>query len=212
MMKNKSQLTLTMLFIAFGGGMASAIAESIHDEQLLPAAGVADFAPADYQSAEESLSPLLKTTLAIHAEYGQLMMSDNSTRREISVRGTETPIQEPIYKGTSGIEFAAAGNRLENTAYFNPKNRHTAQISYSSDWLTYRRYSHSFASRLILALGRYAEHGFASGNIGSVGYEARADLNGAMALSFGVGIVRRIYSGVVSSGPEARIGFNWKFL
>ncbi|MDB5991929.1 MAG: hypothetical protein JWQ10_3332 [Herbaspirillum sp.] len=367
-MKNKSQLMLTTLFIAFGGE-ASAIAESIRDERVLPATA-ADFSLGDYQSAEERLSPLLKTMLddsdlknmlragegrdynelsvlgsgsrsrenlgnghgaivetkllskpivyrtspfvheyfergitndisfdyrrlglgaehtiagvgtvqaeiqqeffhhpktsfaastqlsmnddwalranadsnalavplvarysgisgwstgigaswrasellAIHADYSQLMMSDNNTRREIAVRGTATLIQGPIYKGTSGIEFAAASNSLENTAYFNPKNKHTAQMSYTSDWLTYRRYSRSFANRLILAFGRHAEHGFASGNIGSVGYEARADLNGAMAVGFGVGFVRRIYSGAVSSGPEAHVGFNWKFL
>jgi biofilm PGA synthesis protein PgaA len=150
--------------------------------------------------------------LAIHADYSQLMMSDNNIRREISVRGAATLIQGPVYKGTSGIEFAAASNSLENTAYFNPKNKHTAQFSYISDWLTYRRYSRSLSNRLVLTFGRYTEHGFASGKIGSVGYEARADLSAAMALGFGVGFVRRIYSGVASSGPEAHVGFNWKFL
>jgi biofilm PGA synthesis protein PgaA len=150
--------------------------------------------------------------LALSVDYSQMNMSDDNIRREISVQGAGVIIQGPVYKGTIGLEFSAGSNSLENTVYFNPKNAHAAQISYISDWTTYQRYSRSFSNRLILAVGRYTEHGFATGNIGSIGYEGKMDLNDTMSIGFGIGYVRRIYSGVTSSGPEAHLGFNWKFL
>ncbi|HEY4318758.1 MAG TPA: poly-beta-1,6 N-acetyl-D-glucosamine export porin PgaA [Herbaspirillum sp.] len=150
-------------------------------------------------------------SLALHADYSHLIMSDDNIRREASVRGAATIIQGPVYKGTLGLEFSIGSNSLDDASYFNPKNAHTAQVSFTSDWMTYQRYTRSFSNRLILSLGRYTEHGFATRSIGGVSYEARADLSDAMSVSLGIGYVRRVYSGDLSSGPEAHIGFNWKF-
>ncbi|RXZ36872.1 poly-beta-1,6 N-acetyl-D-glucosamine export porin PgaA [Oxalobacteraceae bacterium CAVE-383] len=150
--------------------------------------------------------------LALHADYSHLVMSDDNIRREISMRGVATVIQGPVYKGALGLELGAGSNSREDAPYFNPRNAHVAQLSFTSDWLGYQRYSRSFSHQLVLSLGRYTEHGFSTRTIGGASYEARADLSQVLSVSAGVGYVRRVYSGEESSGPEAHIGLNWKFL
>jgi biofilm PGA synthesis protein PgaA len=150
--------------------------------------------------------------LALQVDYSYLNMSDGNKRNELTVQGAATLIQGPVYKGVLGLEFSIGSNSLENVAYFNPKNSHTEQVSFTSDWLIYQRYSRNFMNRLVLSIGRYTEHSFPSSNIGGVSYEARMDLSQTMSVSAAIGYVRRVYSGEKSSGPEAHIGFNWKFL
>ena len=150
--------------------------------------------------------------LALHADYSHLIMSDDNIRREASVRGAATIILGPVYKGVLGLEFSIGSNSRIDAPYYNPKNAHTGQISFINDWITYQRYSRSFTNRLILSLGRYTEHGFGTRSVGGVSYEARADLNDVLSVTVGIGYVKRAYGGDASSGPEAHIGFNWKFL
>jgi biofilm PGA synthesis protein PgaA len=150
--------------------------------------------------------------LALQVDYSYLNMSDGNKRNEVTVQGAATLIQGPVYKGVLGLEFSAGTNSLDNVAYFNPRNAHTEQVSFTSDWLAYQRYSRTFSNRLVLSIGRYTEKNFPASNIGGVSYEARVDLSQTVSFSASIGYVRRVYSGEKSSGPEANIGFNWKFL
>ncbi len=150
--------------------------------------------------------------LAVHAGYTQVHLSDQNIRRAASLRGTANLIQGPFYKGTLGLDFSTSTNSLANAAYFNPKSDRTAQLSYTSEWVNYQRYTRSFGQQLVLGIGRYAENGYATGTIGNVSYEQRVNLSDVMSLRYGAGYVRRLYSGAVSSGPEASLSFNWKFL
>lgn len=153
----------------------------------------------------------LNERLALHGDYSHLIMSDDNIRREASVRGAATIILGPVYKGVLGLEFGIGSNSRVNAPYYNPRNAHTGQISFISDWLSYQRYSRSFTNRLILSLGRYAEQGFGARSIGGVSYEARTDLSDVVSVTAGIGYIKRVYEGAASSGPEAHIGFNWKF-
>ena len=77
--------------------------------------------------------------------------------------------------------------------------------------MNYQRYNRSFGQQLTVSVGRTAEAGFATGTIGGVYYTQRVSVSDTVALSYGIGAVRRLYSGIFSSGPEANLTVNWKF-
>jgi biofilm PGA synthesis protein PgaA len=149
---------------------------------------------------------------SVAADFSQLNMSDQNTRRAALLRGTANLVQGLSYKGGFELEYYRATNSINNAPYYNPPTSQTLMLSYVSDWTNYQRYSRSFGQHLVLSLGRQSESGFSSATIGGISYEQRVNLSDALSLSYGAGYVRRIYSGNVSSGPEIHLNLNWKFL
>lgn len=147
----------------------------------------------------------------VRAEYSVLHMSDENIRRSAALIGEVQLVQGPFYKGTLELELSASRNTLANTNYFNPESDYTTLLSYTSEWLTYQRYTRSFRQQLVLAAGRYRETGFDAGTIGSITYEHDWQLNDVMSLRYGIGYARRLFNGEVSSGAEANLSFNWRF-
>jgi len=148
----------------------------------------------------------------VSADLSQLNMSDNNTRRSVLLRGGITLLQTPAYRGRLELELYHASNSLSNTAYYNPASSDSQIISYLSDWNFFQRYERSFGQRLNLSIGRQSERGYSSATIGGISYEQRLSISAAVALNYGFGYVRRIYSGNLSSGPEIHLNLNWKFL
>ncbi|KAF3996132.1 hypothetical protein [Glaciimonas immobilis] len=148
---------------------------------------------------------------AVHADFSQLNMSDHNIRRDGLIGGTAKLVEGPRYKGTLGLDVSLSTNSLANASYYNPKKVRAAQISFANEWINYQRYDRSFGQQLIFSLGRSAEEGFRTGTIGGIGYEQRVSLSDVVALSYSFGYVRKIYSGVLSKGPEANLSLNWKF-
>ena len=144
-------------------------------------------------------------------DYAEMHMSDQNLRRSFAAYGSYTVLQRPAYKGILGLEWAASNNSLRNTAYFNPINDNTAQVSYTSEWLSQQSPTRTLKQQLVLAVGRYAQEGFDAGTIGSVSYQHDWKLSDVAQLRYGVAFVRRIYDGLVSEGPEANLSFNWRF-
>ena len=161
--------------------------------------------------AELGLAYRANERIAASVNAGELQMSDNNLRQTMSLTAMTKVVQGPVYNATLGVELSVSRNSLENTAYFNPKSDHTEQISYTSEWLNYQRYDRSFKQTLVLSIGRYTEEGFATGAISSVSYQHDVQASDVVNLSYGVGYVSRLYSGVESFGPEANLSFTWKF-
>jgi biofilm PGA synthesis protein PgaA len=148
----------------------------------------------------------------VAADLSQLNMSDDNTRRSALLRGGATLLQTPAYRGRLELELYHASNSLSNTAYYNPSSSDSQIISYLSDWNLFQRYERSFGQRLSVSIGRQSEHGYSAATIGGISYEHRLSISDAVALNYGFGYVRRIYSGNLSSGPEIHLNLNWKFL
>ena len=145
------------------------------------------------------------------ADYAELHMSDQNLRRSVALAGNYTVLQRPLSKGIVGLEWAASANSLGNAAYFNPQSDSTAQVSYTTEWLTYMAQSRTLRQQLVLAVGRYAQEGYAAGAIGSIRYEHDWRLSDVAQLRYGLGYVHRVYDGLVTDGPEANLSFNWRF-
>jgi biofilm PGA synthesis protein PgaA len=138
-------------------------------------------------------------------------MSDQNLRRSVALSANYTLMQRPLSKGIVGLEWAASSNSLRNTAYFNPQSDNTAQVSYTAEWLSYLAQSRTLRQQLVLAVGRYAQEGYAAGTIGSINYEHDWKLSDVAQLRYGLGYVHRVYDGLVTDGPEANLSFNWRF-
>ena len=149
--------------------------------------------------------------LSFGATVTRLHMSDGNLRHAIGVQARANLIEGPYYKGTLEAAFSATRNSLADAAYFNPSSAHTTELAWVSEWMNYQRYNRSFGQQLTVSVGRTAEAGFATGTIGAVYYTQRVSFSDTLALSYGVGAVRRLYSGSFSSGPEANLSVNWKF-
>lgn len=144
-------------------------------------------------------------------DYTEMHMSDQNLRRSVALYGNYTVLQRPSYKGMVGLEWAASNNSLRNTAYFNPVNDNTAQVSYTNEWLSQQSPQRILKQQLVLAVGRYAQDGFDAGTIGSISYQHDWKLSDVAQLRYGVAFVRRVYDGLVSEGPEGNLSFNWRF-
>ena len=145
------------------------------------------------------------------ADYAELHMSDQNLRRSMALSANYTLMQRPLSKGIVGLEWAASTNSLRNTAYFNPQSDNTAQVSYTAEWQSYQAQSRTLRQQLVLAVGRYAQEGYAAGTIGSITYEHDWKLSDVAQLRYGLGYVHRVYDGLVTDGPEANLSFNWRF-
>ena len=144
-------------------------------------------------------------------DYTELQMSDQNQRRSVALSGNYTVLQRPSFKGIVGLEWSASSNSLRNTAYFNPQNDNTAQLAYTTEWLSHHAQSRVLTQQLVLAAGRYAQDGFDAGTIGSISYQHQWKLSDVAQLRYGVAYVRRLYDGLVTDGPEANVSFNWRF-
>ena len=152
----------------------------------------------------------LSERLSFSASVTRLNMTDGNLRRAIGLQTRANLIQGPYYKGTLEAAFSASRNNLEGANYFNPSSSQTTELSWINEWMNYQRYNRSFGQQLALSVGRAAEAGFATGTIGAIRYVQRLSFSDTLALNYGVGVVRRIYTGVLSTGPEADLSFNWK--
>ena len=144
-------------------------------------------------------------------DYSEMHMSDQNLRQTVALTGYYTVLLRPSIKGVLGLEWAASSNSVGNTAYFNPKSDNTAQVSYTSEWLSQQSPTRSLKQQLVLAVGQYAQESFAAGAIGSISYQHDWTLSDVTQLRYGVSFVRRLYDGLVSEGPEANLSLNWRF-
>ena len=149
--------------------------------------------------------------LGFGVSAARLQMSDGNTRRTFGMRAHANLIEGAYYKSGLDATWSLVQNSLADTSYFNPLRSQSTELSWVNEWMTYQRYTRTFSQQLALNIGRTAESGFASGTTGSIGYSQHVGVSDTLALNYGVGWVRRLYSGAFSTGPEANLTLNWKF-
>ena len=153
----------------------------------------------------------LSERLSFSANVTRLRMSDGNLRQGAGLRAHANLIEGPYYKGTLEAGLTSTSNNLTDASYFNPARSNTTEVAWINEWMNYQRYTRSFSQQLVLSVGRTAEAGYAAGTIGGVNYGQRITLGDTLSVNYGVGWVRRLYSGLFSSGPEANLSVNWKF-
>ena len=153
----------------------------------------------------------LNERLGFGVNAARLQMSDGNSRHTYGLQVHTNLIEGPYYKSSLDATWSLVRNSLADTNYFNPSRSQSTELSWVNEWMTYQRYTRTFSQQLSLGIGRTNETGFASGTTGSINYSQHLGISDTLALNYGAGWSRRLYSGAVSTGPEANLTLNWKF-
>ncbi|WP_397473317.1 poly-beta-1,6 N-acetyl-D-glucosamine export porin PgaA [Pusillimonas sp.] len=132
--------------------------------------------------------------------------SDGNRRIEAAVAGRERLYTAPHLKLDAQLDVSASHNTLQEAPYFNPRADLSVLPSLSLTHTLYRRYDTVFEQRFMLGAGVYAQRGYGSGAIATVGYGLRMRLDEKLDAGISIVGVSRPYDGVRER--EARIMFD----
>ena len=137
--------------------------------------------------------------------------TDGNRRDTLQARWTERVISGPVYKLEITGSVYTSRNTLTTAPYFNPVRDFSPTLEFANEWLQWRRYARAFRHRLVVAVGSYAQQGFATGPVSNLRYEQEWDADDRLALRYGIGRSVHPYDGVKSTRDYAYVSLNWKF-
>src|SRR5690606_22845458 len=132
--------------------------------------------------------------------------SDGNRRIEGAVVGRERLYTAPHLKLDGHLELSASHNTHDDVPYFNPRADLTVVPSISLTHTLYRRYDTVLEQRFMLGGGLYAQRGYGSGAIATVGYGIRMRLDEKLDAGVSIVGVSRPYDG--AREREARVMFD----
>ena len=137
--------------------------------------------------------------------------TDGNRRDAAFARWTERVISGPVYKLEITGGLYTSRNTLAGAPYFNPSRDFSPTLEFANEWLQWRRYTRAFRHRLVVAVGSYAQQGFATGPVANVRYEQEWDADDRLALRYGLGRTVHPYDGVRTTRDYVYFALNWKF-
>lgn len=159
----------------------------------------------------------------VAADASSYDFNDGNRRQALSVSWQER--LQSSHKHTLDLTVAgySSSNTRPDTVYFSPKRDLAFSVTLSADWLTWRRYEHSFNQRLALTVGDYHQtsdvrsgSGFVERSFGwrpfqELRYEHEWQWGPRGNLRYGVGSRRFAYDGVYESKVHAYLNALWRF-
>ncbi len=119
--------------------------------------------------------------------------------------------------------FYTSTNSLQDAIYFNPKRDVALSATLTGDWLTWRRYEHSFNQRLSITLGTYrqisdvrqngawVERNYGFKPFQELRYEHEWHFGPDVSTRYGIGARRFAYDGVYETKHYVYANVNWRF-
>ncbi len=121
---------------------------------------------------------------------------DDNRRNTLSAFARQRLVNGLRYKLTGEVYLYHQTNTVDGTDYFNPSRQDSAELSLSSEWLTYRYYEKSMRQRLVVGAGPSSQQGVDTKVTWSVGYEHHWSFSRQLSMSYGISRARPIYDGV----------------
>ena len=143
--------------------------------------------------------------------HAQMRFDDGNRRDTTQARWTERVIAGPVYKLEVTGALYASRNSLAGTPYFNPARDFSPTLELANEWLQWRRYTRAFRHRVVMAAGRYAQQGFATGTVANVRYEQEWQADDRLTIRYGIGRSRHPYDGVQTLRNYGTVSLNWRF-
>ena len=140
-----------------------------------------------------------------------LDFTDGNRRDALQARWTERVISGPAYKLEITGGVYTSRNSLPVAPYFNPVRDFSPTLEFANEWLQWRRYTRAFRHRVVVAVGSYAQQGFATGPVSNLRYEQELDADDRIAIRYGIGRSVHPYDGVRTTRDYAYFALNWKF-
>jgi len=112
---------------------------------------------------------------------------------------------------TGRLGMFGSTNSKQDVAYYSPEHDLTATAGLLAEHVLWRNYDHSLVQAFTLDAGAYAQGGFGTDWIGSVGYEHRWQFNPMTSFHYGVLLMRRVYDGDPEQSVVLTFGLSRRF-
>ena len=143
--------------------------------------------------------------------HAQMRFGDGNRRDTTQARWTERVIAGPVYKLEVTGALYASRNSLAGALYFNPARDFSPTLELANEWLQWRRYTRAFRHRVVVAAGRYAQQGFATGTVTNLRYEQEWQADDRLTIRYGIGRSRHPYDGAQTLRNYGTVSLNWRF-
>ena len=165
----------------------------------------------DAQSYTAGLSWQANESKQASLQYQATDISDGNLRQELSARYQQNIFMQPHHKTQLGLSSYLGRNRLDQTAYFSPKESISGAIDFNHDWLTWRKYEQSFTQQFSLTTGFYKQTDFDAEPVVDIRYGHQWQLTRTWGLQYGVGWGMHPYDGEKEKKWYGQLGFEGKF-
>ena len=133
-------------------------------------------------------------SLGLSLQY--MGFDDGNQRNTLTASARQRLVNGLRYRLEGQLFFYHQGNTLANTAYFNPIQQDSLELTLNNDWLTYRHYEKSLSQRFVVTAGPTYQQGYGSKLTWSLAYEHRWSFSRRLSMGYGISRARPIYDGV----------------
>jgi len=140
-----------------------------------------------------------------------LDFSDGNQRESAGLDFSQRLIDIPHFDLTGRLGMFGSTNSKQDVAYYSPEHDLTATAGLLAEHVLWRNYDHSLVQAFTLDAGAYAQGGFGTDWIGSVGYEHRWQFNTMTSFHYGVLLMRRVYDGDPEQSVVLTFGLSRRF-
>ncbi|MGB7301566.1 MAG: poly-beta-1,6 N-acetyl-D-glucosamine export porin PgaA [Burkholderiaceae bacterium] len=138
--------------------------------------------------------------------------TDDNNRLAWYASWTERFISTPSWRIDATIGAWQSTNSLLGAPYFNPERDRSLTLEIAAEWTSWRRYERALRHRFTATGGNYWQHGFGSGGITGLRYEAIFDYDRRLSVSLGIGRLVRPYDGIRTGSSYLQFLLDWRFL
>ncbi|EPG39654.1 poly-beta-1,6 N-acetyl-D-glucosamine export porin PgaA [Acinetobacter colistiniresistens] len=146
-----------------------------------------------------------------NAGYGYTDISDGNKRHDFFANYNQRIFQTAHHTTQAGFSAFLGKNRLDNVAYFSPKQSYSLAVNLNHDWLTWRNYERHFNQNFSINAGLFQQQDYGSKPIFDAQYRHEWQLSRIWALHYGIGWKRHPYDGINENQTYALFGFGGRF-
>lgn len=149
----------------------------------------------DGWKAEAAVRWQAHESLGLRLGVSRLAISDGNERDSV-LASMKHRLRVSAHHTTDGtLDLYAARASQTGGPYYNPEEDASLAYVVQHDWLTWRRYEHSFTQRFVAGGGAYWQTGHGTHAIGLARYEHLWQLSSRWFFHYGVGVASRVYDG-----------------
>ncbi len=159
----------------------------------------------DGWKAEAALRWQAHESLGLRLGVSRLAISDGNERDSV-LASLNHRLRVSAYHTTDGtLDLYAARASRTGGPYFNPEEDASLAYVVQHDWLTWRRYEHSFTQRFVVGGGAYWQKHHGTHAIGLARYEHLWQLSQHWFFHYGLGVASRVYDGDRESRIDGQV-------
>ena len=140
-----------------------------------------------------------------------LDFSDGNRSTAVSLNGRERLYTRPHWNADLLLGLESNHNSQPGGPYFAPESDLMFSPVLSMNHVMYRRYETSWTQNVLLGFGAYAQKGYGTGGVATLGYGQRFRWNDVLEVGLTYSITRRPYDGKQERHQRLAFDLNYRF-